>query len=84
MCFLQATGLPTRALRATCARDWLGLGCESWRRPGFTGTAWGAYNALTEYTQHGRDTRSPASMLYNMLDGGFATVRNNFASALLA
>lgn len=51
---------------------------------GFTGTAWGAYNALTEYTQHGRDTRSPASMLYNMLDGGFATVRNNFASALLA
>ena len=51
---------------------------------GYTGTAWGALNAITEYFDHGRDLRSSDSAMLNALDGENAVVRNKAAKILLS
>jgi phage/plasmid-like protein (TIGR03299 family) len=51
---------------------------------GFQGTAWGAFNALTEYMDHGRETTSPEAVFNQIMDGEIASVRNKFAKVLLA
>ena len=51
---------------------------------GYTGTAWGALNAITEYFDHGREIRSTDSAVMNVLDGENAIVRNKAAAILLS
>jgi len=51
---------------------------------GFNGTAWGALNALTEYYQHGRETRSQQTMLINLFDGEMMRIRDRATRHLLA
>lgn len=51
---------------------------------GYTGTGWGMFNAVTEYYEHGRETRSRAAVMYNVLHGQGATLRNTAAKLLLA
>lgn len=50
----------------------------------FKGTAWGALNAFTEFTDHGRDTRSQEAVFHNIMNGEVATMRNNLTNGLLA
>lgn len=50
----------------------------------YHGSAWGGLNAVTEYFEHGRDTRSPAAVLSQTMDGALATIRNGVAQRLLA
>lgn len=50
----------------------------------YHGTAWGALQGVTEYFEHGRDTRSPAAILSQTLDGALATIRNNVVTRLSA
>lgn len=50
----------------------------------YTGTAWGAINAITEYFDHGRETRSQEAVLTNILDGEVAAIRQRAVGALLA
>lgn len=51
---------------------------------GYTGTGWGALNAITEYFDHGRELRSPDSRMLNALTGENATIRNKAAKILLS
>lgn len=51
---------------------------------GYTGTAWGALNAITEYFDHHRDIRSSDSAMLNALDGENAKVRNKALQLLLS
>lgn len=49
------------------------------------GTAWGAYNALTYWTDWNRDYRTDASRFKSLVDSGFAdTLRNKAHTKLLA
>jgi len=57
---------------------------ESSPTNGYTGTAWGAFNALTEYMDHGRDTRSAEAVFGNIMDGQIAKLRNQTTKRLLA
>ncbi|MGB2791287.1 MAG: DUF932 domain-containing protein [Candidatus Moraniibacteriota bacterium] len=50
---------------------------------GYQGTAWGGLNAITEYFDHGRETRSQEAVFHNIMDGEIATIRNNAAQRLL-
>ncbi len=49
----------------------------------FRGTGWGALNAITEYFEHGRDTRSSEAMFQNVTGGEIARVRQGFVDAFL-
>lgn len=51
---------------------------------GYEGTGWGAYNALTEYFDHGRETRSSEAVFSSVMDGHVASLRNEVSSRLLA
>lgn len=51
---------------------------------GYSGTAWGAINAITEYFDHGRDTRSEEAVFTNIMDGHIAGLRNRASKQLLA
>lgn len=51
---------------------------------GYHGTGWGGMNALTEYFEHGRDTRSQEAMMTNTLDGNIAGLRNKVSDVLLS
>lgn len=51
---------------------------------GYTGTAWGGYNALTEYFDHGREVRSQEAVFHNIMSGEIATARNSMVERLLA
>lgn len=50
----------------------------------YRGTAWGAFNAFTEFTDHGRDTRSQEAVFTNVMNGEIATQRDKLAQALLS
>jgi phage/plasmid-like protein (TIGR03299 family) len=50
----------------------------------FTGTAWGALNAFTEFTDHGRETRSQEAIFHNIMNGEIATQRDKLTQGLLA
>lgn len=50
----------------------------------FKGTGWGALNAFTEFTDHGRETRSQEAVFFNIMNGEIATQRDKLAHALLA
>jgi phage/plasmid-like protein (TIGR03299 family) len=51
---------------------------------GYTGTGWGAFNAVTEYFDHGRDTSSVEGVFNQIMDGEIASIRNKVSSQLLA
>lgn len=51
---------------------------------GYSGTAWGAMNAITEYFDHGRQTRSGEAVFTNVVDGQIAGIRNRASHQLLA
>lgn len=51
---------------------------------GYHGTAWGALNAVTEYLDHGRETRSQEAIMMNTLDGEVARIRNAASARLVA
>jgi phage/plasmid-like protein (TIGR03299 family) len=51
---------------------------------GFGGTAWGALNAVTEYFDHKRDTRSNESVFFGAVAGDPARIRNAVAQKLVA
>lgn len=51
---------------------------------GFGGTAWGALNAVTEYFDHKRDTRSNESIFFGAVSGDPARIRNGVAQRLVA
>lgn len=51
---------------------------------GFSGTTWGALNAITEYFDHKRDTRSPEAVFFGALNGDPARIRNAAAARLVA
>lgn len=51
---------------------------------GYNGTAWGAMNAITEYFDHGRETRSDEAVFTNIMDGQIAGLRNRASKRLLA
>ena len=51
---------------------------------GFGGTAWGALNAVTEYFDHKRDTRSNESIFFGAVAGDPAKIRNAVAQRLVA
>lgn len=51
---------------------------------GQRGTAWGAYNALTEYFDWHRNTRSQEGMMVSVLDGVNARIRNRTFAALVS
>lgn len=51
---------------------------------GYNGTAWGALNAVTEYFEHGRETRSAEAVFTGVMDGNIATLRNNLTARLFA
>lgn len=53
---------------------------------GYTGTGWGAYNAITEYLDHGRNTTAgpTEARLTNALDGSLVTIREAAAKQLLS
>lgn len=50
---------------------------------GYKGTAWGAFNAFTEYFDHGRERVQRHSAFTTSVAGHIATQRNNFADALM-
>lgn len=50
---------------------------------GAGGTAWGAYNAVTEWLTHGREVRSHEARMSNSIWGFGAQVRNNTHKRLL-
>lgn len=50
---------------------------------GYTGTAWGGMNAITEYFDHGRKTRSQEAEFNAIMDGGIAILRTKAANRLL-
>lgn len=49
----------------------------------FRGTAWGAYNAVTEYLDHGRNQRSAEARFIGAVDGYGASIRNRVARKLV-
>lgn len=51
---------------------------------GYNGTAWGAINAITEYFDHGRETRSEEAVFTNIMDGQIAGLRNRASKQLLS
>jgi len=51
---------------------------------GYTGTAWGAFNAVTEYFDHYRETKTQEAVMLNVLDGKIAGIRNTVAQRLLS
>lgn len=51
---------------------------------GFHGTAWGALNAFTEYTDHGRDSKSREGAFHVLMNGELATQRDKLTDQLLA
>lgn len=46
----------------------------------FRGTAWGALNAVTEFMDHGRDTRSAEAKFFTTVDGQARNLRNAFVA----
>lgn len=50
----------------------------------YHGTGWGAFNALTEYTDHGREVHSQEAVMANLFDGEIAAWRNKLVTAILA
>lgn len=50
----------------------------------FRGTGWGALNAFTEYTDHGRDTHSQEAVFHNIMNGEIASQRDKLTTALLS
>lgn len=50
----------------------------------YQGTGWGAFNAVTEYFDHVRETRSLEARFTSIMDGGVADIRNRTAELLLA
>lgn len=57
---------------------------ESSPTNGFTGNGWGAVNAISEYFDWSRDTRSDEARLYASVDGVAARTRGRAAAMLLA
>lgn len=51
---------------------------------GYTGTAWGGLNAVTEYYDHLRDNRSQEALFTQVTRGKPAQIRQNLATRLLA
>lgn len=50
---------------------------------GYHGTAWGGFNAITEYFDHGRQVRSAEAIFTNTVDGHIAKLRDRAAQMLL-
>lgn len=75
--------LPNRPKTADVIEEMMHLYRES-PTNGYTGTGWGAMNALTEYFDHGREVRSQEAVFNNIMNGEIATIRSRFAKALLA
>lgn len=50
----------------------------------YHGTAWGAINALTEYYDHGRKTRSQEGVFTQIMDGEISAIRRKTQAALLS
>lgn len=50
---------------------------------GYSGSGWGAINAITEYFDHGRETRSAEAVFTNIMDGQIAGLRNRASKRLL-
>jgi phage/plasmid-like protein (TIGR03299 family) len=50
----------------------------------YRNTGWGAMNAFTEYTDHGRGTRSQEAVFNNIMNGEIASQRDRLAGALLS
>lgn len=51
---------------------------------GYTGTAWGGINAITEYFEHGRDLKVSEARMGNTIDGHIAQLRSKAGNMLLA
>jgi len=51
---------------------------------GYKGTAWGAMNAVTEYFDHFRETKTQEAVMLNTLDGKIAGIRDHASRVLLA
>lgn len=78
------TGLiPVRPKTDEIVEQIMGLYRES-PTNGYNGTAWGGLNAITEYFDHYRATRSSEAVFMNIMDGGIANIRNNATQQLLA
>lgn len=75
--------LPNRPKTPEKIEDIMSLWKES-NTNGFTGTAWGALNAFTEYYDHGRDTRSQEAVFTTIMDGEVASMRQKLADRLLS
>lgn len=50
----------------------------------FRNTGWGALNALTEFTDHGRDTKSQEAVFHNIMNGEIASQRDKLTRSLLS
>jgi phage/plasmid-like protein (TIGR03299 family) len=75
--------LPNRPKTPEKIEDIMSLYRES-NTNGFTGTAWGAINAFTEYYDHGRDTRSQEAVFTTIMDGEVASMRQRLTDRLLS
>lgn len=51
---------------------------------GYNGTAWGALNAVTEFYDHHRNTRSQEALFYQVTRGKVASIRQDLTNRLLA
>jgi len=47
----------------------------------YYGTAWGAWNAITEYYDHGRETRSQEGVFVQIMDGEISAIRKKAEAA---
>ena len=50
---------------------------------GYEGTAWGGFNAFTEFMDHYREVRSLEAVFTNIIDGSINTMRNKLKNRLL-
>jgi len=50
----------------------------------YHGTAWGAFNAVTEYYDHMRDTRSQEGVFTQIMDGEVSAIRKKIERALIS
>lgn len=75
--------IPNRPKKADHIENIVQLSIDSPTNP-YHGTAWGAFNAITEYYDHCRETRSIEGVFTQIMDGEISSIRKKAERVLLS